>query len=51
MTHLEKKMNRKQIEECKEKFVKYLKNHGDDTKDFENFQERFNIWKRRTESD
>ena len=45
MTHLEKKMNRKQIDECKEKFIKYLKNHGDDKEDFETFQEQFAKWR------
>jgi hypothetical protein len=45
MTYLERKMNRKQIEECKEAFRTYLKNHGDDTEDLEKFREHFKKWK------
>ena len=50
MTHLERKMNQKQIEECKEKFVKFLKNHGDDKEDHKSFTESFCIWKERTDN-
>jgi len=45
MTHLERKLNRKQIDECKDAFRKYLKNHGDDREDHATFQEAFRKWK------
>jgi len=46
---LEKKMNRKQVEECKEAFRKYLRNNDDDEQDFQDFRSQFAEWKRSEE--
>ena len=48
MTHLEKKMNRKQIDECQKAFRRAL--HNDGTKeDMKTFREAYAEWKRRNE--
>ena len=47
MTHLERKMNRQQIDACKEAFRKAVHNNGT-KEDMKIFRERYAEWKKRS---
>ena len=49
MTHLERKLNDKQLDACAQAFKKFLKNNGEDQEDLKSFREQFREWQRRTE--